>query len=100
MLATMPLGTMQLLPNTVVAAMTATNKEQLPGHLFLRPEWIELSADVGAAGIVTHTSFCGNFYLLQVSCNGQEVLVQVQKKPPLPGESVYLTANAADLWSW
>ena len=94
------LGTMQLLPNTVVAAMTGTSKEQLPGHLFLRPEWIELSADAGAAGIVTNSSFCGNFYLVQVSCNGQEVLVQVQKNPPLPGESVYLSANPADLWSW
>ena len=94
------LGQMQLLSSCVVAAITGSNAEALPEQLLMRPEWIQLSTEHGAAATVQQVNFCGNYYLLLVQCAGAEVYVQVQKNPPLPGDNVLLTADAADVWYW
>lgn len=94
------LGQVQLLSSSIAAALTGSKAETLPVQLLLRPEWIQLSADRGAEATVQQVRFCGNFYLVQVQCAGADIIVQVQKNPPLPGDTVWLTADADDLWYW
>jgi ABC-type sugar transport system ATPase subunit len=94
------LGSVQLLSPPVAAAMSGVSVADIHAAVFVRPEWIELSDNKGIPGVVTQVLFCGNFYLLHVTCAGEEVQVQVQKNPPSPGETLWLTADAADFWYW
>jgi ABC-type sulfate/molybdate transport systems ATPase subunit len=67
-------------------------------QLYLRPENLHLVSrnDKSARGKVTHVSFTGNSYELEiVTQGGEEVIVQTEKSKFKPGDAAYISLSPA-----